>query len=150
MIHNLATLSHAYSTDIFKRYLYLGDPLLCYRRCLSCPSSPSAHSGSFPSRCPDSRVGHRVLFHSERSVLSRSFKERNVLFRSFFEFLATYETQKNDAFFSILFLRTEKNAKNATFFCKERKRTRERFVLLQKKAEHCVLFFNIYIYSRYI
>ena len=39
-------------------------------------------------------------FTYERIVLLRSFKERNVLLRSFFEFLATYETQKNDAFFS--------------------------------------------------
>ena len=30
-------------------------------------------------------------------------KERFVLFRSFLEFLATYETQKNVPFFSILF-----------------------------------------------
>ena len=30
-------------------------------------------------------------------------KERNVLFRSFFEFLATYKTQKDIPFFSILF-----------------------------------------------
>ena len=52
-----------------------------------------------------SRVGHRVLSRSERSVLSRSFKERSVLSRSFFEFLATYETQKN--------------VKNVPFFCKE-------------------------------
>ena len=51
--------------------------------------------------CPQkSRVGHRVLFRSERIVLFRSFKERNVLLCSFFEFLATYETQKNNAFFS--------------------------------------------------
>ena len=49
------------------------------------------------------RDGHRVLFRSERSVLFRSFKECNVLFRSFFEFLATYETQKNVTFFSVLF-----------------------------------------------
>ena len=52
------------------------------------------------------RVGHRVLFRSERIVLMLSFKECNVLLRSFFEFLATYETQKNDAFFCVLFLRT--------------------------------------------
>ena len=32
------------------------------------------------------------------SVRFRS--ERNILLRSFFEFLATYETQKNEAFFS--------------------------------------------------
>jgi hypothetical protein len=47
------------------------------------------------------RVGHPVLLRSERTVLLRSFLERNVLFRSFFEFLATYETQKNDAFISV-------------------------------------------------
>ena len=52
-----------------------------------------------------SRVGHRVLFRSERNVLLRSFKECNILLRSFFEFLATYETQKNNAFFCVLFLR---------------------------------------------
>ena len=78
--------------------------------------------------CVISRVGHRVLFRSERSVLFCSFKEHNILFRSFFEFLATYETLKNDAFFSILFLRAEKNpknAKNATFFCKKSKRMPE-------------------------
>ena len=38
--------------------------------------------------CCLNRVGHRVLFRAERSVLFRSFKERNVLLRSFFEFLA--------------------------------------------------------------
>ena len=69
------------------------------------------------------RVGHRVLLRSERSVLLRSKREHYVLFRSFFEFLATYETQKNVTFFSVLFKRTEKNAKNVTFFLKERKRT---------------------------
>ena len=52
------------------------------------------------------RVGHRILLRSERIILLRSFKARNVLIHSFFEFLATYETQKNDAFFCILFLRT--------------------------------------------
>ena len=49
------------------------------------------------------RVGHRILFRSERFVLFRSFKERNILFRSFLKFLATYETRKNDTFFSVLF-----------------------------------------------
>ena len=34
------------------------------------------------------------------------------------------------------------------FFCKERKRTRERFVLLQKNAEHSILFsIDKYIYT---
>ena len=46
------------------------------------------------------RVGHCVFLCSERIVLLHSFKERNILLSSFFEFLAAYETQKNDAFFS--------------------------------------------------
>ena len=33
------------------------------------------------STCTGSRVGHRVLFRSERIVLLQSFKERNVLLR---------------------------------------------------------------------
>ena len=66
----------------------------------------------------DGRVGHCVLFRSERSVLFRSFKERNFLFHSFFEFLATHETQKN--------------AKNATFFSKNVKERKERNFLLQR------------------
>ena len=41
------------------------------------------------------RVRHRVLLRSELIFLLRSFKERNILLRTFFEFLATYETQKN-------------------------------------------------------
>ena len=50
-------------------------------------------------------------------------RERYVLLRSFLEFLATYETQKNVTFFPVLLKRTGKNAKNVTFFCKERERT---------------------------
>ena len=56
-------------------------------------------------------------------LLSRSFKERSVLSRSFFEFLATHETQKNGTFFPILLKRTGKNVKNVPFFCKEHERT---------------------------
>ena len=66
------------------------------------------------------RVGHRVFSCSERSGLSRSFKECSVLSHSFFEFLATYETQKNRTFFPVLFKRMGKNVKNVPFFCKER------------------------------
>ena len=62
------------------------------------PPTPS----SFPTPWLAVRVGHRVLFRSERSVLFHSFKECNVLFR-FFQFLATSETQKNILFFSVLF-----------------------------------------------
>ena len=49
------------------------------------------------------RVGHRFLFRSECIGLLRSFKECNLLLCSFFEFLATYKTQKtmhSFAFFS--------------------------------------------------
>ena len=55
---------------------------------------------------PFARVGHSVLFRSVRYVLFhskkrmfRSFPFFSVLFRSFLEFLATYETQKNVPFF---------------------------------------------------
>ena len=51
------------------------------------------------------RVGHRILLRSELIVLLHSFKERNVLLHSFFEFFATYETQKNVAFFCVLLKR---------------------------------------------
>ena len=67
------------------------------------PYQDSIVMGGYPISgkcCHRDRVGHRVLFLSECIVLLRSFKERNVLLHSFFEFLATYETQKNDAFFS--------------------------------------------------
>ena len=106
------------------------------------------------------RVGHCVLFRSERSILFNSFKERNFLLGSFFEFLATYETQKDDALFSVLFLRREKNAKNAAFFYKECKRTqrkqhsfaknvkeRENVSFFCKKTQNVEFFFSIYIYK---
>ena len=74
------------------------------------------------------RVGHCVLLHSERIIILRYFKERNVLF---FELFATYETQKNVAFFSrmrVLLQRTralfKRTQKDATFY---------------SKKEHCVL-----------
>ena len=62
--------------------------------------------------------------------------------------------KKNVPFFSVLFSsfgrlmrpkRMEKNAKNATFFCKELKRTQECFVLLQKNGRTFRSFFNIYL-----
>ena len=81
------------------------------------------------------RVGQRVLFRSKRIVLLHSFKEHNILLRSFLEFLATYKTQKNNAFFSVLFIRTLKNARMFLSFAKEHKRK-------QKVA----FFFSIYIY----
>ena len=108
------------------------------------------------------RVGHRILSRSERSGLSRSFKERSILSRSFFEFLATYETQKNGMFFPILFKRTGKNVKNVPFFCKERERMqrssrsfikngteRENVSFFCKRTRERSLLFSIYIY-RYI
>ena len=70
-------------------------------------------------------------------------KERYNLFRSFLEFLATYETQNNVMFFFVLFKRTEKNGKNVTFFCKERKRTERTlrsFAKNRKKRENVPFF----------
>ena len=84
------------------------------------------------------RVGYRVLFRSVRSILFRSFKERSVLFRFFFEFLATYETQKNVPFFSVL------------FFCIERKRTQRTqhsFVKNVKELENVGFFFILNTYK---
>ena len=53
-----------------------------------------------------SGLGTAFFYVLNASFLLHSFKAHNVLLHSFFEFLATYETQKNDAFFCILFLRT--------------------------------------------
>ena len=122
-------------------------------------ADPGQYSGSYImsiplltiilGQCQPTRVGPCVLSRSERSGLSRSFKERSVLSRSFFEFLATYETQKNRTFFPVLFKRTGKKVKNVPFFCKEQERTqermRERFVLLQKNVR-TFRSFSIYIY----
>ena len=79
-----------------------------------------------------------ILLHSERIVLLRSFKERNVPLRSFF--LLDPKEQ-------CVLLRS---------FAKNVKEHKERNVLSQKKAECCVLlkrthaqlsfFFSIYIY----
>ena len=107
---------------------------------------------------PHYRVRCRVLLHSERIVLLRSFKERNVILHSFFEFLATYETPKEQCVLLRSFLKNAKNAtfickerthknaknaKNATFICKERKRTQANACSFEKNAkEHkrtCVL-----------
>ena len=49
------------------------------------------------------RVGHPVLFRSERSVLFRSFKESNILLRSFFWVFGDLWNPKERC---ILFLRT--------------------------------------------
>ena len=46
-------------------------------------------------------MGTAFFSSSERIVLLRSFKAHNILLRSFFKFLVTYETQKNDAFFCV-------------------------------------------------
>ena len=70
-------------------------PVLLYLYC-TCSTVPVMYLFN----CTSTRVGHRVLLRSERIVLLCSFKEYNVLLRSFLKFLATYETQKNDAFFS--------------------------------------------------
>ena len=103
-----------------------------------------------------SRVGHSVLFRSVRYVLLRSKKRTLRSFPFFLKFLATYQTPKERYVLfrsflkngkerekrNILLQRTEKNGKNVTFFCKERKRTGERFVLLQKERENVTFFFR--------
>ena len=104
--------------------------------------------------------GHRVLSRSERSGLSHSFKERSVLSRSFFWVFGKLWDPKERNVLSrsfqknrkerkerpILLQRTGKNAKIVPFFYKERERTRERSVLLEKNTERSVLF-SIYIYK---
>ena len=66
------------------------------------------------------RVGHRVLLHSERIVLLRSFKECNILLRSF----AKNGNERREQ--NILLKRTEKNVRTKHSFAK---RTYERFIL---------------------
>ena len=70
------------------------------------------------------RVGHSVLFRSERSVLLRS-KKRTL--RSFPFFSRVFGDLWNPKECSVLFKRTEKKGKNVTFFLKERKRTQWTF-----------------------
>ena len=55
------------------------------------------------------------------------------------------KTKRTEKERSVLFKRTEKYAKNVPFFLKERKRTRERFILLEKEWENVQFFFEIYI-----
>ena len=74
-----------------------------------------------------------LFFKKKRSVLFHSFP----FFSRVFCLLATYETQKN--------------AKNATFFCKERNRTQHSFAKNGKECENVPFFFqhiyrNIYRY----
>ena len=112
---------------------------MCMRKELAsysadCSLMPNALMQPYHLTQQKCRVGHCVLSHSERPGLSRSFKERSVLSRSFFEFLATYETQKN--------------VKNVPFFCKERERTQRSsrsFIKNGKERENVPFFFNIYI-----
>ena len=73
----------------------------------------------------------------------------SVLFSSFWRLMRPKRTfrsfLKNGKERNVLLQRTEKNAKNAAFFCKERKRTQEHFVLLQRNARTFCSCFNIYI-----
>ena len=105
---------------------------------------------------PATRVGHSVLFRSERYVLLRSKKrtlrsfpffsrvfgdlwdpkERYVLFRSF---LKNGKEQKER---NVLLQRTEKNGKNVTFFCKERKRTERTFHPFIKNGKNIPSFYK--------
>ena len=86
---------------------------------------PTAYSNFLLKKIMSFLSGLGTAFFSVQNVPFFPVLKREcyVLFRSFLEFLATYETQKNFTFFSVLFKRKEKNAKNVTFFLKERKRT---------------------------
>ena len=66
------------------------------------------------------RVGHRVLFRSERSVLSHS-KKRTL--RSFPFFSRVFGDLWDPKERYVLFRSFEKNGNNVMFFYKERKRT---------------------------
>ena len=91
-------------------------------------------------------------------------KECSVLFRSFLEFLATYETQKNVTFFSVLFssfwrlMRPKRTQRTLRSFAKNRKERKDHSVLLQrteknartfssfaKERENVPFFFYLYI-----
>ena len=60
------------------------------------------YSGTWGTlHCPfKSRVGHRILFRSDRIVLLLSLKERNVLFSSFWRLMRPKRTMHSFAFFS--------------------------------------------------
>ena len=105
-----------------------------------------------------------ITVHSTLHILvgyRQGWAPRSFTFWTHHSFVIFYSTQCSFAFFfrdfgnlwdpkerCVLFLRTWMNAKTATLFCKECKRTREHFILLQKNAEWSVLF-SIYI-NRYI
>ena len=78
------------------------------------------------------RVGHCVHLRSDCIVHLHSFLERNVHLRSFFEFLATYETQMNAIERCVHFKWTQMNAVNVAFTWKECKWTHERCVHLKR------------------
>ena len=78
------------------------------------------------------RVGHHVLLPSERIFLLRSFKEHNVLLCSFFVFLVTYETQKNDAFFAFFSKEHKRMQRTQCSFAKNFKECKELNILLQR------------------
>ena len=111
----------------------------------------------------DLRVGHSVLFRSVRSGLLRSKKRTLRSFPFFLKFFATYETPKERYVLfrsflkngkeqekrNVLLQRTEKNGKNVTFFCKERKRTARTFRSFAKRTgERYVLFSSVTFFFR--
>ena len=70
-----------------------------------------------------------VLNASFFCVLLHSFKERNVLLHSFFEFLATYETPKDRCVLLRSFLESKRMQRTQLSFAKN---VKERNVLLQR------------------
>ena len=90
------------------------------------------------------RVGHCVHLRSDCIVHLHSFLERNVYLRSFFEFLATYETQMNAIERCVHFKWTQMNAEHVAFTSSERKWTQWTLRSLQvnanERCERCVHF----------
>ena len=79
----------------------------------------------------------RVLFRSERSVLSRSFKECSVLFSSFWRLMRPKRTFLSFPFFSKEGKRTQRTQRS---FAKNRKERKERNVLLQRMEKNARTF----------
>ena len=138
-----------YVYTIFKKN-FLKNECIALFLCFGEPCERFTHNRSFPPsdvseslRLLTKNQGwapHSFPFHMFRSF---PFFKRNVpfffvLFSSFWPlmrpkrmFRSFLKKGEERIECNVLLQRTEKNAKKATSFCKERKRTRERFVLLQ-------------------
>ena len=91
-------------------------------------STPPASSKHLPSQpLPRPRVGHRVRFRYERSVLLKNATFFSVLFSSFWQLMRPKRTQRTQRSFA----KNLKERKNVLFFC--------------KRTQNVAFFSNIYI-----